>query len=138
MAVYRPDIPPHVAQLIRHLPPELKRSVKQAIRSLSSNPFSGEPLLRELTGLWKYKVRRFRLIYEVDRKVRLIRIFALGHRREVYEELADRLREARRRKRVAQRNKVESQQARPARHEANDAPFADDQVLHHASELAGC
>jgi mRNA interferase RelE/StbE len=138
MAVYRPDILPHVAQLIRHLPPELKRSVKQVIRSLSSNPFSGEPLLRELTGLWKYKVRRFRLIYEVDRKARLIRIFALGHRREVYEELADRLREARRRKRVAQRNKVESQQARPARHEANDAPFADDQVLHHASELAGC
>ena len=76
MAVYRPDIPPHVAQLIRHLPPELKRSVKQAVRSLSSNPFSGEPLLCELTGLWKYKVRRFRLIYEVDRKARLIRIFA--------------------------------------------------------------
>jgi mRNA interferase RelE/StbE len=97
MAVYRPDIPPHVAQLIRHLPPELKRSVKQAVRSLGSNPFSGEPLRRELTGLWKYKVRRFRLIHEVDRQARLIRIFALGHGREVYEELADRLREARRR-----------------------------------------
>ena len=51
MAVYRPDIPPHVARLIRHLPPELKRSVKQTVRSLSSNPFSGEPLLRELAGL---------------------------------------------------------------------------------------
>lgn len=98
MAVYRPDIPPHVAQSIRHLPPELKRSVKEALRSLSSNPFSGEPLLRELAGLWKYKVRRFRLIYEVDRKARLIRIFALGHRQEVYEELAEQLREARRQK----------------------------------------
>jgi mRNA interferase RelE/StbE len=98
MAVYRPDIPPHVAQSIRHLPPELKRSVKEALRSLSSNPFSGEPLLRELAGLWKYKVRRFRLIHEVDRKARLIRIFALGHRREVYEELAERLREVRRQK----------------------------------------
>jgi mRNA interferase RelE/StbE len=98
MAVHRPDIPPHVAQLIRHLPPGVKRSVKQAVRSLSSNPFSGEPLLRELTGLWKYKVRRFRLMYEVDRKARLIRVFALGHRRVVYEELADRLLEARRRK----------------------------------------
>ncbi len=97
MAVHRPDIPPHVAQLIRHLPPDLKRSVKQAARSLSSNPFSGEPLLRELSGFWKYKVRRFRLIYEVDRKARLIRIFAIGHRRDVYEELAERLREARRR-----------------------------------------
>src|SRR5207237_9133137 len=83
MAVYRPDIPPHVAQLIRHFPPELKRSVKQAVRSLSSNPFSGEPLLRELAGLWKYKGRRFRLLYRVDRKARLIRIFAIGHRPEV-------------------------------------------------------
>jgi mRNA-degrading endonuclease RelE of RelBE toxin-antitoxin system len=63
----------------RHLPPELKRSVKQAVRSLSSNPFSGERLLRELTDFWKYKVRRFRLIYEVDRKARLIRIFTIGH-----------------------------------------------------------
>jgi mRNA interferase RelE/StbE len=73
-----------------------KRSVKQAVLSLNSNPFSGEPLLHELTGLWKYKVRRFRPIYVVDRKARCIRIFAIGHRREVYEELADRLREARR------------------------------------------
>jgi mRNA-degrading endonuclease RelE of RelBE toxin-antitoxin system len=56
-----------------------KRSVKQAVLSLSSNPFSGDPLLRELTGLWKYKVKRFRLIDEVDRKARIIRIFALGH-----------------------------------------------------------
>jgi mRNA interferase RelE/StbE len=96
MAGYRPDIPPHAALLIRHLPPELKRSVKQAVRCFSSNPFSGEPLLRELSGLWKYKVRRFRLIYAIDRKARLIRIFAIGHRREVYEQLADRLRDARR------------------------------------------
>jgi mRNA-degrading endonuclease RelE of RelBE toxin-antitoxin system len=59
---------------------------------------AGEPLLRDLTGLRKYKVRRFCLIYEIDREARLIRIFAIGHRREGYEELGERLREARRRK----------------------------------------
>jgi len=53
---------------------------------------TGEPLLRELAGLWKYKVRRFRIVYEIDRKKRLIKIFAIGHRREVYEELAEQLR----------------------------------------------
>jgi mRNA interferase RelE/StbE len=94
MAVYRPDIPPHVAELVRHLPPDVKRSVKQALRSLSANPFAGTPLIRELSGLWKFKVRRFRIIYEPDRKARIIRIFAIGHRREVYEELANRLRRA--------------------------------------------
>ena len=94
MAAYRPDIPPHVAEIIRHLPPDVKRSVKQALRSLSADPSLGAPLLRELSGLWRFKVRRFRIVYELDRKTRVIRIFAIGHRREVYEELADRLRQA--------------------------------------------
>ena len=98
MAVYRPDIPPHVAEIVRHLPPDLKRSIKQALRLLSADPFAGVPLMRELSGLWKYKVRRFRIIYELNRKARVIRIYAIDHRREVYEELADGLRQARERK----------------------------------------
>ena len=98
MAVYRPDIPTHVAEIIRHLPPTLKRSVKQALQSLSSPPFSGEPMLRELAGLWKYKVRRFRIVYGVDRKNRTIKIFAIGHRREVYEDVADQVRHLRQRR----------------------------------------
>ena len=98
MAVYRPDIPPHVAEVIRHLPPDIKRSVKQALRSLSADLISGVPLMRELSGLWKYKVRRFRIIYELDRKARIIRIYAVGHRREVYEKLAGQLRQVARKK----------------------------------------
>src|SRR3989304_2892375 len=88
MAACRPDIPPHVAEIIRHLPPDVKRSIKQALKSLSADPLSGAPLLRELSGLWKFKVRRFRIIYELDRKARVIRIFAIGHRRGGYEEFA--------------------------------------------------
>lgn len=98
MAVYRPDIPPHVAAIVRHLPPELKRGIKQALRSLSADPFAGVPLTGELTGLWRIKVRRFRIVYELDRKARVIRVFAIGHRREIYEDLADRLRRGRARK----------------------------------------
>jgi mRNA interferase RelE/StbE len=90
VAIYRPDIPPHVAEIVRHLPPELKRGIKQALRSLSADPFAGTPLIGELTGLWRVKVRRFRIVYELDRKARMIRVFAIGHRREVYEEIADR------------------------------------------------
>lgn len=92
MAAYRPDIPPHVAEIIRHLPPEVKRSIKQAVRALSANPSMGVPLMRELSGLLKFKVRRFRIIYELDRQARVIRIFAIGHRRDVYEDLAGQLR----------------------------------------------
>lgn len=95
MAIYRPDLPPHVAKIVRHSPPELERGIKQALRSLSADPFAGTPLIGELSGLWRVKVRRFRIICELDRKAHVIRVFAIGHRREVYEEVADRLLRAR-------------------------------------------
>jgi hypothetical protein len=56
MAVYRPDIPPHVAEIIRHLPPELKQRINRAIRSLNADPSPDEPLIGELSGLWSFKV----------------------------------------------------------------------------------
>jgi mRNA interferase RelE/StbE len=89
MAGYRPDIPPHVAEVIRHLPPDVKRGVKAAIRALSNNPAAGEPLQRDLKGLWKYRVKRFRVVYVVDRSRKILRILAVGHRRAIYEEMAD-------------------------------------------------
>jgi mRNA interferase RelE/StbE len=89
MAGYRPDIAPHVAEVIRHLPPEVKRGIKAAIRALSDASASGEPLQRELDGLWKYRVRRFRIVYAIDRRRKTIRIVAVGHRRVIYEEMAD-------------------------------------------------
>ncbi len=92
MNPFRPDIPPHVAEVIRSLHPDLKRSIKSAVRAIAANPECGEPLKRELDGLRKYRVRRFRIVYAVDQKARLIRLMAVGHRRQVYEELTERLR----------------------------------------------
>jgi mRNA interferase RelE/StbE len=86
MAVYRPDIPPHVADIVRHLPPELKYSIKQAVRTLSADPFAGAPLIGELSGLWRIKVRRFRIIYELDRKAQVGNAFKTQRTRpNVYE-----------------------------------------------------
>jgi hypothetical protein len=50
VAVYRLDIPPHVAEILRHLLPEVKRPIKSALQALSRDPALGEPLLRELGG----------------------------------------------------------------------------------------
>ena len=94
-AAFPPDIPPHVAEVIRHLPPDLKRSVKAALRALSADPETGDPLVRELEGFWKYRVRRFRIVYAIDRPRRVLRIMAVGHRRRVYEEVAELVRKMR-------------------------------------------
>ena len=92
MTPFRLDMPPHVAEVIRSLHPDLKQLIKSAIRAIVANPECGEPLKRELDGLRKYRVRRFRIVYTVDQKRRIIRLMAVGHRRSVYEELTDRLR----------------------------------------------
>ena len=91
MNPFRPDIPPPVAEVIRSLHPDLKRSIKAAVRAIATDPECGVPLLRELDGLWKYRVRRYRIVYAIDRKARVIRLMAVGHRRLVYEELSARL-----------------------------------------------
>ena len=91
MFVWRVDVPPHVAEVIRRLPPEVKRGVKAALRAVTADPTTGEPLRRDLEGLWKFRVRRYRLVYAVDRAARVVRIFAVGHRRGIYEEIAARV-----------------------------------------------
>ncbi|BFU92527.1 MAG: putative Cytotoxic translational repressor of toxin-antitoxin stability system [Nitrospira sp.] len=96
MTLFRPDIPPHVAKMICSLHPDLKRSIKSAIRAIAADPECGGPLQRELDGLRKYRVRRFRIVYAVDQKTRVIRLMAVGHRRHVYEELTEQLRRKKR------------------------------------------
>lgn len=88
MAAYRPQIGSEVAEVIRRSPPELKRALKAAIRMLAANPAAGEPLHAELEGRFKYRVRRYRIVYRVDRAARILHIVAVGHRRHIYEELA--------------------------------------------------
>jgi mRNA interferase RelE/StbE len=89
MAGLRPVTPPRVAETIRHLPPDIKRAVRSAIRMLSANPAAGAPLQRELKGLSKYRVRRYRIVYEVRQTEGVLRIIAVGLRTTIYEELAE-------------------------------------------------
>jgi mRNA interferase RelE/StbE len=56
---FRPEIPPHVAEVIRSLHHDLERLIKSAVRAIAADPACGEPLKRELDGLQKYRVRRF-------------------------------------------------------------------------------
>ena len=88
----QPAIPPEVAERLRRLPPPIKRSIRAAIRAIGANPAMGEPLHGELEGLWKFRVRRYRVIYRVHKARNAVRIYAVGERRSIYEEVAGLLR----------------------------------------------
>ena len=85
MVRYRVSVPPHVADVLTHLPPALKRDAKQTLRILSEDPHAGEPLERELHGLWKYRIRAFRLVYRINAEQRLIQVMGVGPRGTIYD-----------------------------------------------------
>ncbi len=79
---------PSAAASVRELAPDLKRSVREALRLIASDPYAGKRLLRELDGLWSYWARRYRVVYELAAAKRHVRVIAVGHRTTVYEDLA--------------------------------------------------
>ena len=88
MVPFELDRSPHVAEVLRHLSPDIKRPVKAALRAIRADPSVGAPLERELKGLWRFRVRRFRIVYAVDRSRRTVRVMAVAHRRQIYDDLA--------------------------------------------------
>ena len=86
-------VAPAAAGRIRHLPPDVKRAIREAIRAIADDPARGTALLRELEGSMKYRVRRYRIVYRVDRATRTVAVLAVGHRRTVYDEVVGQLRE---------------------------------------------
>lgn len=87
MRRFRVVIPPAVAKGVRSLNPDLKRSVREALDALSVNPRLGTPLRDELAGLHRYRVRRYRIVFEVDSVAKHVRIAGIGPRLTIYDDL---------------------------------------------------
>ena len=72
--------------LIRHLPPNLKKKIQQALEELLSDPFSGKPLREELLGLNSYQIGNVRIIYRVEGAA--VILVTIGPRKTVYQKAA--------------------------------------------------
>ena len=70
---------------IRSLHPQIKPIVKSRIQILKENPYVGKVLERELSGYYSLKMRRFRVIYEIDHQNHIVQIHYVGHRKDIYE-----------------------------------------------------
>ncbi len=73
---------------IKRLSTTYKNRIKRAIEDkLMSQPEAfGKPLRRSLRGYWKLRVGDYRVIFRIEKDI--IKIFAIGHRSEVYKPLA--------------------------------------------------
>ena len=71
------------------LHPHIKPVVRSRLDLLRSTPYAGKPLVRELAGYRSLRASRFRIIYRIDEDAGSLEIHYVGHRRDVYELLAD-------------------------------------------------
>ena len=74
---------PAAAEPIRHLHPDIKRAVREAIRGLSVDPLRGRPLALELAGFRSLRISRYRVIYRIHDRV--LEVHLVGPRKDIYE-----------------------------------------------------
>ena len=96
MKSFRARYTPEAAGRIRNLHPQIKKDVREGIRTLLQMPLAGHMLHFELAGLRSHRVRSHRIIYAVNDAEMTLDIVFVGRRRTVYEELRELLTEKRR------------------------------------------
>lgn len=80
------------ARAIRKLDPQIRRRVRAAVETLAEEPTRGKPLQLSLKGLRSLRTGDYRIVYRTVAQRLEILIVAVGHRREVYDRLRERLR----------------------------------------------
>ena len=79
------------AKAIRKLDPGTRAQVRAAIERLVENPNRGKLLQLTLKGLRSWRTSEWRIVYRASNAQLEILIVAVGHRREIYDRLRDRL-----------------------------------------------
>ena len=85
-AGYRLRVPDPVAAVLRKLHPTIKSHIRAGLQIVIEDPAAGKALRDELKGLRSYRVKRYRIVYRLDREKQTIEIVAIGPRRIIYEE----------------------------------------------------
>ncbi len=82
---------PTAAKAIRKLDPGTRAQVRAAIERLIEDPTRGKPLQLTLKGLRSWRTSDWRIVYRVTKTRLEILIVAVGHRRDVYDRIHERL-----------------------------------------------
>lgn len=90
--MYRVKLTPSAAEILNSLPPDVKKQVKTALKELYQNPHLGKLLQNDLDGFRSLKIKRFRCIYQIDDRTKTLIVYAIGHRRDIYEVITERIR----------------------------------------------
>ncbi len=83
--MYRVKLTSTAAQMLNNLNPVIKKQLKSILKDLYENPYLGKKLRDELVNFRSLKMKRYRAIYQINSQKKEVIIYAIGHRRNIYE-----------------------------------------------------
>lgn len=72
-------------KLDKQVQQEILRYFRERIATDEDPRRFGKPLSRELAGLWRYRVRNYRIICNIEDDKLIVLVLRAGHRKDVYE-----------------------------------------------------
>lgn len=81
---YRVEFETHAKKEFSKLSRDIQRRLADVIGDLSSDP--RPPGVKKLIQVEGYRIRKgdYRILYTIDDEEKLVRIYRIGHRREIY------------------------------------------------------
>ena len=83
--MYQVKLTPTAIRMFNNLHPTVKKQLKSILKGLYENPNLGKELRDELIDFRSLKMKRYRAIYQIDNRNNEAIIYAVGHRRDIYE-----------------------------------------------------
>ncbi len=82
---YSPAALRHLKKLDRTIAADILDYMDQRIATASDPREFGKPLRHDKFGLWRYRVRDYRIVCQLDETQGVITVHAIGHRSTIYD-----------------------------------------------------
>ena len=69
---------------IKKLDNSSQKEILKKIRKLKENPFMGKALTGNLSGLWRIRIGKYRVVYQIKNSELIVIVLDVGHRKNIY------------------------------------------------------
>lgn len=82
--MYKISLDSSTKKSLRKLDSYNQKKIINKLKKLRENPEMGKPLIGNLSGLWRLRIGKYRVIYQIKKFELLIFVLDIGHRKTIY------------------------------------------------------
>ncbi len=82
--MFKISFEPPAEKFLRKLDKYEAKKIVAKIKQLKINPKLGKPLIGNLSGLWRLRVNKYRIIYEIKNNELIVYVLQVGLRKNIY------------------------------------------------------